>query len=49
MFINKNYINLDKISKNHVNEYLAAKPFPSIVFDNFFNDEILNRILKDLF
>ena len=47
MFINKNYINLDKISKNHVNEYLAAKPFPSIVFDNFFNDEILNRILKD--
>lgn len=47
MFINEKYLNLNKVSTNHAEAYLTAKPFPSIVFDNFFKDEILNKILND--
>ena len=47
MFINKNYLNLEEVSKNYVDEYLTAKPFPSIVFDNFFKEDVLNKILDD--
>ena len=47
MFINKNYSNLKKVAGENSSNYLHAKPFPSIVFDNFFEEEILNEILND--
>ena len=47
MFINKNNSDLEKIAAENSSKYLEARPFPSIVFDNFFNEEILNKILKD--
>ena len=47
MFINKNYTNLKKVADENSSNYLHAKPFPSIVFDNFFEEEILNEILND--
>ena len=46
MFINKNYTNLKKVADENSSNYLHAKPFPSIVFDNFFEYEILNEILN---
>ena len=47
MFINKNYSNLKKVADENSSNYLHARPFPSIVFDNFFQEEILNEILND--
>ena len=47
MFINKNFSDLKKVAQEKSSEYLSAKPFPSIVFDNFFENEILNNILSD--
>ena len=47
MFINKNYSDLKKIAVEKSSTYLQAKPFPSIVFDNFFDEEVLNKILND--
>ena len=47
MFINKNYSDLKKIAVEKNSAYLQAKPFPSIVFDNFFDEEVLNKILND--
>ena len=47
MYINKNYSNLKKVADENSSNYLYAKPFPSIVFDNFFEEEILNEILSD--
>ena len=47
MFINKNYSNLKKVADENSSNYLHAKPFPSIIFDNFFEEEILNEILND--
>ena len=47
MFINKNYLNLKKVAEEKSSTYLQAKPFPSIVFDNFFDEEVLNKVLND--
>ena len=47
MFINKNYLDLEKVSKDYCQEYIKAKPFPSIIFDNFFENDVLNKILND--
>ena len=47
MFINKNYSDLEKVAAENNYKYLNANPFPSIVFDNFFKEEILNEILAD--
>ena len=47
MFINKNYKDLKKVAAENSSNYLNAKPFPNIVFDNFFNEEILEKILND--
>ena len=49
MFINKNYLNLEEVSKNYVDEYLTAKLFPSIVFDNFFKEDVLNKIFGKIY
>ena len=47
MFINKKYKDLKKVAAENSSNYLNAKPFPNIVFDNFFNEEILEKILND--
>ena len=47
MFINKNYLDLKKVAEENCSKYLQSKPFPNIVFDNFFKEEILNEILND--
>ena len=47
MFINKNYSDLQKIALDNSSNYLNGSPFPSIVFDNFFNETILNEILNN--
>ena len=46
-YLDKNYYNLDQIAEKFSSQYINAKPFPHIVFDNFFNSEILNNILDD--
>mgnify|MGYP001496092561 FL=1 len=47
MYLNKNYTNLKKVANENYSNYLKAKPFPSITFDNFFDDNVLNKILQD--
>lgn len=47
-----NYLNTDikdlkQLGKDKHDEYVNADPFPSIVFDNFFNEEILNQVAAD--
>ncbi len=38
---------LEKVAIDNRDNYLAANPFPHIVLDNFFNNEILDEILKE--
>ena len=47
MFIHKNFENLEKIASENSNNYISAKPFSSIMFDNFFEADLLNKILED--
>ena len=46
-FINKEYDDLRKVAVNNFNKYVAAKPFPHIVLDNFFNEDILKKIINE--
>ena len=39
--------NLPRIAKEQKNNYFNAKPFPNIVFKNFFNEQYLDKILLD--
>ena len=41
--INSNYHDSDKYSEI----YKKAKPFPHVVFDNFFNQDLLESVLKE--
>ncbi len=36
-----------KLGKDKHEEYVNADPFPSIYFDNFFNEEFLNKVLDE--
>ena len=47
MFINKKFNNLKKVAIDNSSSYLKAKPFPNIVFDNFFDEKILKKVLED--
>ena len=38
---------LHYVAESNKKNYLNSKPFPSIVFKNFFNNEYLNKILDD--
>jgi len=47
-----NYLNSDikdikQLGKDKHEEYINASPFPSIVFDNFFNEDILSKVADD--
>ena len=46
-YLNEKYKNLDSIAEEFSNSYLLNDPFPHIVFDNFFNEKLLNQILND--
>ena len=46
-YLNQSYYNLDLIAEKFSSEYINAKPFPHIVFDNFFDPKFLNNILDD--
>jgi len=46
-FLNEKYKNLDLIAEEFSDSYVSNDPFPHIVFDNFFNEKLLNQILND--
>ena len=46
-YISKNYSNLKNLGELKKKEYLLSEPFPSIIFDNFFNEDYLKEILKE--
>lgn len=46
-FISKNYINLETLAIEKNKEYNEAKPFPHIVIDNLFDENLLNKILNE--
>ena len=46
-YLNKNFKDLDSIASQYKEKYINAEPFPNIVFDNFFNENILNKILEN--
>jgi len=45
--LSKNFLNLEHIASAEKSNYLCAKPFPSIVFNNFFNKDFLNTVLQE--
>jgi len=45
--LNNKFINLDEVSTKYHQQYLNNKPFPHIVFDNFFSTPFLEKILED--
>jgi Rps23 Pro-64 3,4-dihydroxylase Tpa1-like proline 4-hydroxylase len=46
-YISKNYSNLKNLGELKKKEYLLSEPFPSIILDNFFNEDYLKEILKE--
>ena len=46
-FLNPDIKDLKQLGKDKHAEYVYAEPFPNIVFDNFFDEEILNTVLAD--
>ena len=46
-FVDSKYTNLLDVAKEYSDQYKSASPFPSIVFENFFNREILENILSE--
>ncbi|MFA6277759.1 MAG: 2OG-Fe(II) oxygenase [Pedobacter sp.] len=47
VYLNKNITDLRKLAKEKHEEYANAKPFPNIVIDNFFDEEILSKVLGE--
>ena len=45
--LNNEYSDLNDLFKNNCDKYLENKPFPHIVFDNFFSNEIIEDVLSD--
>ena len=45
--ISKKYTNLDEFSNDKKSEYAAAKPFPHILLEDFFDNNYLDEILND--
>ena len=46
-FINNEYHNLHNVAVNNFDRYVSAKPFPHIVLDNFFNEDVLKKIMDE--
>lgn len=45
--LSENFSDLDVIAKKEKSNYINAKPFPNIVFNNFFNASFLDTILNE--
>ena len=45
--LSENFQNLEQVAQNEKKNYLNAKPFPNIVFNNFFKEDFLNIILEE--
>ena len=45
--LSKNFQNLTGVALREKTNYLTAKPFPSIVLNNFFNSDFLNIVLNE--
>ena len=45
--VSENFKNLEAVALKEKENYLAAKPFPNIVMNNFFKDDFLNTILNE--
>jgi len=39
---------LDKILESNQAQYKKATPFPHVVIDNLFSDELLNTVLEEI-
>ncbi len=46
-YINKQYRDLAATAKNYKEAYANAEPFPSIAFENFFDEDMLNEVLAE--
>ena len=46
-FINQSITDLKQFGKDKHQEYISASPFPSIVIDNFFNEEMLSKVADE--
>jgi len=46
-YLNSEIKDLKQLGIDKHNEYMSAEPFPNIVIDNFFNEEILSQVLAD--
>ena len=46
-YIKTNFNNLDEIALNNIEKYRIAKPFPHIIIDDFFKENILSNIIED--
>ena len=45
--LSENLQNLERVAQSGKVNYLNAKPFPNVVFNNFFKDDFLNTILEE--
>ena len=45
--LSENLQNLERVAQSEKVNYLNAKPFPNVVFNNFFKDDFLNTILEE--
>jgi|TARA_B110000305_G_C19348068_1_gene592743 Rps23 Pro-64 3,4-dihydroxylase Tpa1-like proline 4-hydroxylase len=45
--LSENFLNLDRIAQQNQNIYKNAKPFPSIVLDDFFNKTFLTKVNEE--
>jgi Rps23 Pro-64 3,4-dihydroxylase Tpa1-like proline 4-hydroxylase len=46
-YLNHEYNELEKYALENKVDYISAKPFPHIVIDNFFNNNLLNDIINE--
>src|SRR5476651_2465506 len=46
-YINPSIKDLKQFGKDKQAEYLAGSPFPNIVFDDFFDEDIINKVADD--
>ena len=45
--LSENFQNLERVVQSEKVNYLNAKPFPNVIFNNFFKDDFLNTILEE--
>ena len=46
-YLNKKHQSLQQVARDHKEAYKNADPFPSIYFENFFDEELLDEVLAE--